>query len=437
MAQATIIGGGLAGSEAAYQLAKRGYQVDLFEMRPDKMTPAHHSGKFAELVCSNSLRSDRLTSAAGLLKEELRHLDSLIIRAADNNKVPAGSALAVDREGFADSITAELKSSDKINIICQEVAEIPDRRPLIIATGPLTSSALAENIKKLTGKDYLYFYDAAAPIVTAESLNYDIVFRASRYDEDRGDYLNAPLNQEQFLSFWEFLLQAECHKPHDFERGNYFEGCLPLEVMAKRGHKTLLYGPMKPVGLTDPRTGSEPHAVVQLRQDNRQGTLYNMVGFQTQLKWGEQDEMLKYIPGMEEAEIVRYGVMHRNTYLNSPGLLTAGYQFKEEPGLFFAGQLTGVEGYIESTASGLIAGINAACTLAGNEPLEFPLETTIGSLAAYIADEQKDRLNPMNINFGLLPPLEEKISDKEQRNKARAERALDKLAEFKAIYNIN
>ncbi len=438
MSQVAIIGGGLAGSEAAYQLARRGHQVKLYEMRPEKMTPAHQTGNLAEMVCSNSLRSNQLTNAVGLLKEEMRRLDSLIIEAAERTEVPAGRALAVDRQAFAAYITKKLDSLPEVEIIHQEVKALPEERPLIVATGPLTSDSLAGDLKGLTGRDYLYFYDAAAPIVTAESLDYDVIFRASRYEEDEGDYLNAPMNREEFLDFWEFLLMAECSQPHDFEVEDqkYFEACLPIEVMARRGHKTLLFGPLKPVGLTDPRTGEEPHAVVQLRQDNRQATLYNMVGFQTRLKWGEQDRMLKHIPGMENAEVVRYGVMHRNTYINSPGLLTAGYQFRQDPGLFFAGQLTGVEGYVESASSGLLAGLNTALYLEGNEPLEFPRETALGALAAYISDERKDKIDPMNVNFGLLPKLPEKIHDKRERNRARSRRALETLEEFLQKHNI-
>jgi len=413
MSQAVIIGGGLAGSEAAFQLARRGHRVKLYEMRPEKMTPAHHTDRLAELVCSNSLRSNQLTNAVGLLKEEMRRLNSLIIEAADSTRVPAGRALAVDRQAFAAYITDKLNTLPEVEIIHQEVKTLPQERPLILATGPLTSDSLAEDLQRLTGRDYLYFYDAAAPIVTAESLNHDIIFRASRYEdeEDEGDYLNAPMTREEFLDFWEFLLQAEVSQPHDFEVEDqkYFEACLPIEVMARRGHKTLLFGPLKPVGLTDPGTGEEPHAVIQLRQDNHQATLYNMVGFQTRLKWGEQDRMLQYIPGMENAEIVRYGVMHRNTYINSPGLLTAGYQFRQYPGIFCAGQLTGVEGYVESASSGLLAGLNAAHYLEGEETgersdrsetseryesLKFPEETALGALAAYISDERKDKIDP-------------------------------------------
>jgi len=449
MSQAVIIGGGLAGSEAAFQLARRGHRVKLYEMRPEKMTPAHHTDRLAELVCSNSLRSNQLTNAVGLLKEEMRRLNSLIIEAADSTRVPAGRALAVDRQAFAAYITDKLNTLPEVEIIHQEVKTLPQERPLILATGPLTSDSLAEDLQRLTGRDYLYFYDAAAPIVTAESLNHDIIFRASRYEdeEDEGDYLNAPMTREEFLDFWEFLLQAEVSQPHDFEVEDqkYFEACLPIEVMARRGHKTLLFGPLKPVGLTDPGTGEEPHAVIQLRQDNHQATLYNMVGFQTRLKWGEQDRMLQYIPGMENAEIVRYGVMHRNTYINSPGLLTAGYQFRQYPGIFCAGQLTGVEGYVESASSGLLAGLNAARYLEGEETgersdrsetseryesLKFPEETALGALAAYISDERKDKIDPMNINFGLLPRLSEKISDKRERNLARSRRALKVLEEF-------
>jgi len=360
----------------------------------------------------------------------------LIMAAADANALPAGRALAVDREAFSRDIQARLESNDNIEIIREEVTEIPEDKPVVIATGPLTSDKMAEAIRALTGEDYLYFYDAAAPIVAADSLNYDIVFKASRYDDGAGDYLNAPMNEEEFFEFWDFLLRAEISLPREFEDDAYFEACLPIEVMAKRGRKTLLYGPLKPVGLKDPRTGKKPHAVVQLRQDNKEGTLYNLVGFQTRLKWGEQDKMLEFIPGLENAEIVRHGVMHRNTYLNSPLFLKPTYQFKDNPNIFFAGQITGVEGYIESTSSGLVAGINAARMVNGEDGIIFPEETAIGALPNYITDEYKVDFKPMKINFGLLPELDEEIKDKRERNRRRSEFALESLERIKDSYNI-
>ena len=436
MKEVMVIGAGLAGSEAAWQLASRGIKVKLYEMRPGVKSPAHHTDLPAELVCSNSFRADGLANAAGLLKEEMRQLDSLIMAAADANALPAGRALAVDREAFSRDIKARLESNENIEIIRKEVTEIPENRPVVIATGPLTSDRMAEAIKELTGEDYLYFYDAAAPIVAADSLNYDIVFKASRYDDGAGDYLNAPMNEEEFFEFWDFLLRAEISLPREFEDDAYFEACLPIEVMAKRGRKTLLYGPLKPVGLKDPRTGKKPHAVVQLRQDNKEGTLYNLVGFQTRLKWGEQDKMLEFIPGLEDAEIVRHGVMHRNTYLNSPLFLKPTYQFKDNPNIFFAGQITGVEGYIESTSSGLVAGINAARMVNGEDGIIFPEETAIGALPNYITDEYKVDFKPMKINFGLLPELDEEIKDKSERNQRRSELALESLKRIKDSYNI-
>lgn len=420
-----IIGAGLAGSEAAWQVIKRGYEVDLYEMRPGLTTPAHHTGSFAELVCSNSMRANHLQNAAGLLKEELRWLDSLIIKSADNHRVPAGRALAVDREEFSEEITKTLIEHKLVNFYNEEVTEIPDDRIVIIASGPLTSDRLATEIKKITGEDYLYFFDAAAPIVIAESLNCDKIYRASRYEEGLGDYLNCPLNKEEYEAFWHELVNAERHIPHDFEEKSYFEGCLPIEVFAERGRRTLAFGPMKPVGLVDPRTGQEPYGVVQLRQDNAGGTLYNIVGFQTRLKWGEQDRVFSMIPGLENLEIVRYGVMHRNTFLNSPRLLNNNFQLKSSKNIFFAGQITGVEGYVESTAAGLMAGINAVRLLEKKELIEFPQETAHGALSHYITDKTKNSLQPMNINFGLFPPLKQKIRNKLERKKAYSVRALE------------
>lgn len=431
-----VIGAGLAGSEATWQAVKRGIEVDLYEMRPVKYTPAHQTEYFAELVCSNSLRANHLQNAAGLLKEELRLLNSLIISQADKYSVPAGRALAVDREQFCKAVTATLKEHPLVHVHHQEVKQIPKDRVVIIATGPLTSDSLAWEIKEFAGEDYLYFYDAAAPIVTADSLNYDKIFRSSRYEADNGDYLNCPMTREEYEAFWEALVSAEIHRPHDFEEDKYFEGCLPIEVIASRGKKTLLFGPLKPVGLIDPATGKEPYAVVQLRQDNTSATLYNLVGFQTRLKWGEQKRILRMIPGLENVEIVRYGVMHRNTYLNSPRLLYPTYQTRINERVFFAGQITGVEGYIESTSSGLIAGINAARYLLGKELFVFPETTAHGALSQYISDRNRDRLQPMNINFGLLPPLREKIKDKWERKGKLAERALKELANFIKMNNL-
>ncbi|GEA15231.1 MAG: methylenetetrahydrofolate--tRNA-(uracil-5-)-methyltransferase [Moorella sp. (in: firmicutes)] len=428
-----IIGGGLAGSEAAWQAARRGIKVELWEMRPGKMTPAHRTGYLAELVCSNSLRADTLENAAGLLKAEMRLARSLIMAVAEECRVPAGKALAVDREEFAARVTAALEAEERITIIREEARAIPVQGPVIIATGPLTSPALAESLKGLTGAEYLYFYDAAAPIVTAESLNYSRIFKASRYGRGEEDYLNCPLNEEEYRRFYEALITAERHPRHEFEPEVVFEGCMPVEVMARRGPDTLRFGPMRPVGLIDPATGKEPYAVVQLRRDNLAGTLYNLVGFQTSLKWGEQERVFRLIPGLEEAEFVRFGVMHRNTYINSPRVLKPTLQLKEHPQVFLAGQLTGVEGYIESAASGLVAGVNAARLIKGQEPLTLPPATAHGALLHYITDPTHTPLQPMHINFGLLPPLERRVKAREVRNRALAERALEiwfSLGEF-------
>jgi methylenetetrahydrofolate--tRNA-(uracil-5-)-methyltransferase len=424
-----VIGAGLAGSEAAWQIAQRNVPVRLYEMRPVKRTPAHRGGDFAELVCSNSLRSNELTNAVGILKEEMRRLDSLIMRCADQHAVPAGGALAVDREAFSAEVTAALHNIPHVEIIHDEVTEIPEGIT-VVATGPLTSAALSEKLKALTGEEYLYFYDAAAPIVEKESIDMDKVFVASRYGKGEAAYLNCPMTEEEFDRFYEALVTAETAPLKEFEKEIYFEGCMPIEVMAKRGKKTLLFGPMKPVGLVDPRTGEQPFAVVQLRQDNSAGTLYNLVGFQTHLKWGEQKRIFRMIPGLENAEIVRYGVMHRNTFINSPKVLKPTYQFRDRDDLFFAGQMTGVEGYVESAASGLIAGINAARLAMGQEPVVFPHETVIGSLARYITTADPDNFQPMNANFGLLPPLPQRIRAKKERNLKIAERALERLQAF-------
>ena len=421
-----VIGAGLAGSEAAWQLAKHGINVRLYEMRPVKQTPAHHTDKFAELVCSNSLRANSLTNAVGVLKEEMRVLDSAIIAAADECSVPAGGALAVDRHEFAANVTEKVKNHPNVTVLHEEVTEIPEG-PTIIATGPLTSEALSAKLRELTGEDYLYFYDAAAPIVEKDSLDMDKVYLKSRYDKGEAAYLNCPMTEEEFDRFYDALVSAETVPLKEFEKEIFFEGCMPIEVMAKRGKKTMLFGPMKPVGLEDPKTGKRPYAVVQLRQDDAAGTLYNIVGFQTHLKWGDQKEVLRLIPGLEQAEIVRYGVMHRNTFINSPSLLKATYQFKKRDDLFFAGQMTGVEGYVESAASGLVAGINAARPIQGKEPVTFSNETAIGSMAHYITETNKKNFQPMNANFGLFKELGVKIKNKQERNEQYASRALETI----------
>jgi methylenetetrahydrofolate--tRNA-(uracil-5-)-methyltransferase len=424
-----VIGAGLAGSEAAWQIAKRGVRVRLFEMRPVKQTPAHHTDKFAELVCSNSLRANTLTNAVGVIKEEMRMLDSVIMKAADQCAVPAGGALAVDRHEFAGYVTENVKNHPLVEVINEEVTEIPEGIT-IIATGPLTSPALAEQIQQLTGQDYLYFYDAAAPIVEKDSIDMDKVYVKSRYDKGEAAYINCPMTEEQFDRFYDALISAEVVPLKEFEKEIYFEGCMPFEVMAERGKKTLLFGPMKPVGLEDPKTGKVPHAVVQLRQDDAAGTLYNIVGFQTHLKWGPQKEVLKLIPGLENVEIVRYGVMHRNTFINSPRVLKPTYQLKTNDQLFFAGQMTGVEGYVESAGSGLLAGINAAKLALGEELLIFPEETALGSMARYITEADPRNFQPMNVNFGLFPDLPRRYKLKEKRGEKQAERALGTIRNF-------
>ncbi|MBF2463189.1 FADH(2)-oxidizing methylenetetrahydrofolate--tRNA-(uracil(54)-C(5))-methyltransferase TrmFO [Listeria welshimeri] len=421
-----VIGAGLAGSEATWQLVKRGIKVDLYEMRPVKQTPAHHTDKFAELVCTNSLRANGLTNAVGVIKEEMRILDSIIIESADKASVPAGGALAVDRHEFSGYITEKVKNHPLVTVHTEEVTSIPDG-PTIIATGPLTSPALAEEIKQLTGEDYLYFYDAAAPIIEKDSIDMEKVYLKSRYDKGEAAYLNCPMSEEEFKTFYEALVTAETAALKEFEKEVFFEGCMPIEVMAKRGIKTMLFGPLKPVGLEDPKTGKRPYAVLQLRQDDAAGTLYNMVGFQTHLKWGEQKRVFGLIPGLENAEIVRYGVMHRNTFINSPTVLEPTYQLKTRDDLFFAGQMTGVEGYVESAASGLAAGINAANFVQGKETIVFPAESAIGSLAQYITSASKKSFQPMNVNFGLFPELPSKIRAKQERNEKLAERALDAI----------
>ncbi|HDR4762818.1 TPA: FADH(2)-oxidizing methylenetetrahydrofolate--tRNA-(uracil(54)-C(5))-methyltransferase TrmFO [Bacillus thuringiensis] len=424
-----VIGAGLAGSEAAYQIAKRGVQVRLYEMRPVRQTPAHHTDKFAELVCSNSLRANTLTNAVGVIKEEMRLMNSVIIRAADECSVPAGGALAVDRHEFAAKVTEYVKNHPNVTVMNEEITDIPEG-PTIIATGPLTSPDLSAKLKELTGEDYFYFYDAAAPIVEKDSIDMNKVYLKSRYDKGEAAYLNCPMTEEEFDRFYEALIAAETVPLKEFEKEIFFEGCMPVEVMASRGRQTLVFGPMKPVGLEDPKTGKTPYAVVQLRQDDAAGTLYNIVGFQTHLKWGPQKEVLQLIPGLENAEIVRYGVMHRNTFINSPNLLRPTYQYKQRDDLFFAGQMTGVEGYVESAASGLLAGINAARLVQGEEPVVLPPVTAMGSMANYITATNAKNFQPMNANFGLFAPLEKKIKKKAERNEAYAARALETIRNF-------
>ncbi|MBS7344565.1 MAG: FADH(2)-oxidizing methylenetetrahydrofolate--tRNA-(uracil(54)-C(5))-methyltransferase TrmFO [Caryophanon sp.] len=424
-----VIGAGLAGSEAAWQIAKRGVKVRLHEMRPVKQTPAHHTDKFAELVCSNSLRANGLTNAVGVIKEEMRKLDSVIMAAADQCAVPAGGALAVDRHEFAAYVTEMVRNHENIEVINEEVTEIP-AGITVIATGPLTSEALAAQIQNLTGQDYLYFYDAAAPILEKDSINMDKVYLKSRYDKGEAAYLNCPMTKEEFDAFRQALIEAECAPLKEFEKEKYFEGCMPIEVMAARGEKTMTFGPMKPVGLEDPKTGKRPYAVVQLRQDDAAGTLYNIVGFQTHLKWGEQKRVFSMIPGLENVEIVRYGVMHRNTFINSPKVLEKTYQLAADKNIFFAGQMTGVEGYVESAGSGLIAGINAARLAMGEEPLIFPFETALGSMARYITEADSKNFQPMNVNFGIFPELGERIKSKPERAERHANRALQAIENF-------
>lgn len=431
VATVNVIGAGLAGSEAAWQIANRGVKVRLYEMRPVKQTPAHHTENFAELVCTNSLRANQLTNGVGLLKEEMRQLNSVVMQAADKHNVPAGGALAVDRDSFSKAITAAVKSHPNVEVITEEVTSIPSGLT-VVATGPLTSDLLAKEIVKFTGDDGLYFYDAAAPIVAKDSLDMDKVYLKSRYDKGEAAYLNCPMTEAEFNAFHKELVNAEMAELHDFEDEKFFEGCMPIEEMASRGAKTMLFGPLKPVGLEDPKTGKEPFAVVQLRQDNAVGDLYNIVGFQTHLKWGEQKRVFSMIPGLENARFVRYGVMHRNTYLRSPEMMTATYQTKARSDLFFAGQMTGVEGYVESAASGLYAGINAARLALGQEPVVFPTETMMGAMAHYITHASKKNFQPINANFGIVPRLKQKIRDKRERNLQLSQRALTILDAFKA-----
>ena len=423
----TVIGAGLAGCEAAWQLAERGIQVNLLEMKPEKMSPAHHSTGFAELVCSNSLRSDQLENAVGLLKEELRRCGSLILRCADETRVEAGGALAVDREGFSAAVTEAIRSHKNITVTEGEVTAIPDGE-VIVASGPLTSDALSAEIAKLfPDSRYLNFFDAAAPIVTAESVDMEHAWFASRYDKGTADYINCAMSKEEYLEFWKELCAAQEAEVHGFEDKNVFEGCMPVEVMARRGEQTLCFGPLKPRGLPDPKTGKEPYAVVQLRRDNADGTLYNIVGFQTHLKWGEQKRVFSMIPALRNAEYVRYGVMHRNTYLDSPRLLDRYYRIRGNERISFAGQITGVEGYVESTASGFLAGVELAHRLLGKEAVDFPRECAIGALALYVSNESVGDFQPMNINFGIMPPLGYKVKGKRNKNAELSQRSLELL----------
>ena len=431
MESVIVIGGGLAGSEAAWQLARRGIPVELREMKPQKMTPAHHTEYFGELVCSNSLRSDQMENAVGLLKEELRRCSSLIMSCADEHRVEAGGALAVDRHAFAQAITERIKSHPNITVVEGEVTEIPEAGNVILASGPLTSEALSEAISRLfPGSRYLNFFDAAAPLVTFESVDMDSAWFASRYDRGTPDYINCPLTEEEYDVFWRELIHAQEAEVHGFEDAGVFEGCMPVEVMARRGRDTLCYGPLKPVGLKDPKTGKEPFAVVQLRKDNAQGTIYNIVGFQTHLKWGEQKRVFSMIPALKNAEYVRYGVMHRNTFLDSPRLLDRYYRVRGQERLMFAGQITGVEGYVESTASGALAAIELARRLEGKEPVNFPRETAIGALALYISDQSVVNFQPMNINFGLIPQLGYRVKGKRNKNAEISKRALEALGKL-------
>lgn len=431
MKKVTVLGAGLAGCECAWQLAKRGIEVRLFEMKPNKMTPAHSSEYFAELVCSNSLRSDELTNAVGLLKAEMRKMGSLIMESADSNRVAAGGALAVDREGFSRYITDKIKSCTNIELVSEEATDFPEGE-LVVATGPLTSDALAEKLEKLCNCTGLHFYDAVAPIVTLESVDMDSAFFASRYDKGTADYVNCPMNEEEYKAFVKELVSAKEAPVHGFDDGGVFEGCMPVEVMARRGEETLRFGPLKPVGLRDPRTGKENYAVVQLRRDNADGTIYNLVGFQTHLTWGEQKRVFSMIPALKNAEFVRYGVMHRNTYLNSPQLLDRYYRLRSEPRISFAGQMTGVEGYVESAASGILVGIETAARLLELEPVNFPQETAIGALGLYISGGSVGDFQPMNINFGIITPLGYRVKGKRNKNaeiSARSLKIIDELME--------
>lgn len=420
MEEITVIGAGLAGTEAALQIAKKGVKVKLYEMKPHKFSPAHSSEKLAEIVCSNSFKSNSLTNACGLLKEELRRLGSELIPIADSVSVPAGQALAVDREKFSKAVTEKVEKNPNIELIREEITQIPKQGKVIIATGPLTSDEFSHKISQLIGQKDLYFYDAAAPIIEKSSINMEIAFWGDRYGKGDSSYLNLPMNQEEYLNFYQALIHAEVATLHDFEKREIFEGCMPVEIMAKRGEDTLRFGTLKPVGFTEPRTGQRPYALVQLRQDNKEGTLFNMVGFQTNLKFGEQKRVFSMIPGLEHANFMKYGVMHRNTYIDSTKLLDASYCLKKDARIYFAGQITGVEGYVESISSGLVAGMNSC----SNEKIMFPRETMIGALADYISTEN-EKFQPMNANFGILPGLEEKIRNKVERYEKMSRRALN------------
>ena len=427
----TVIGAGLAGSEAAWQLAQRGIDVTLREMKPEKKTPAHETEYFAELCCSNSLRSDQLENAVGLLKEELRRLGSLILQCADATRVEAGGALAVDRHGFARMVTEQVRSHPRITVVPGEVTEIPEGE-VVIASGPLTSDALAERLQALLGEDTaLHFYDAAAPLVTAESVDMDKAWFGSRYDRGTADYVNCPMTEEEYDAFWKELTTAQEAPVHGFEDKMVFEGCMPVEVMARRGHDTLCYGPLKPRGLKDPRTGKEPYAVVQLRRDNADGTVYNLVGFQTHLKFPEQRRVFSMIPALHDAEFLRYGVMHRNTFLNSPRLLDRYYRLQSQPRISFAGQMTGVEGYVESAASGFLVGVETARRLTGKPPIDFPRETAIGALGLYVSNPSVTVFQPMNINFGIMPPLDHRVKGKRNKNAELSARSLAIIDQIK------
>ncbi len=426
-----IIGAGLAGCEAAWQAAQQGVKVTLYEMKPEKSSPAHKSSQFAELVCSNSLRADGIHNAVGLLKEEMRRLDSLILSCADQTRVPAGGALAVDREGFSALVTEKITSHPNIEVRHEEVKTVDTAQTTVIAAGPLVSDALAETIRSLTGSCYLHFFDAAAPIVSFESINMEKAFRAARYGKGGDDYINCPMNREEYLAFYRALISAEAAQVHEgVENPKVFEGCMPIEIMASRGEDTMRFGPLKPVGLTNPHDQSRPYAVVQLRQDNAAGSMYNIVGFQTHLKFPEQKRVFSMIPGLEHAEFYRYGVMHRNTYLNAPGLLNANYQMKTQSKIFFAGQITGVEGYVESAASGLIAGLSAASALLQKKMPHFDAKTAIGALGAYISNESITNFQPMNVNFGIMEALPERIRDKRERAEAIAARSLAQIQSY-------
>jgi len=431
MSKVTVVGAGLAGSEAAWQLAQRGVQVELIEMKPHKMSPAHHSTDFGELVCSNSLRGDRLENAVGLLKEELRRLDSLIIACADATRVEAGGCLAVDRHGFSALITEKIRNHPNITVKAEEVVQVPEG-PVIIATGPLTSDDLSKAIGEYFGTGYLHFFDAAAPLVTADSINMDLAWWQSRYDRGTADYINCAMNKEEYEAFLQELIHAEEAEVHGFEDKNVFEGCMPVEVMARRGVDTLRYGPMKPVGLVDPKTGREPYAVVQLRQDNAAKSVFNLVGFQTHLKFGEQKRVFSMIPALRDAEFVRYGVMHQNTFLQSPKLLDRYYADRRNPLVAFAGQMTGVEGYVESAASGFLAAVAMAAKVQGRPLPDFPQTTAIGALGLYVSDERITEFQPMNINFSIIAPLEQRIRKKAEKNLAIANRSLAIIDEMKA-----